>query len=158
MAGGSGKYQGYAPLADFQGLPIPRSLSTTISCFGVSKSPPIINMDHPNIFLQNLKSAEELESEDREAQSAKLQELIRRGTPRDLAAAQELMKTLAGADPEAKPDYRSQALTDLNKLEHKVILMNEMLDNADTTRGERFATGDVYDVSFFLPMDVCKVD
>jgi hypothetical protein len=32
------------------------------------------------------------------------------------------------------------------------------LDNADTTRGERFATGDVYDVSFFLPMDVCKVD
>jgi len=115
-------------------------------------------MGHPDIFLQNLKSAEELESEDREAQSAKLQELIRRGTPRDLAAAQELMKTLAGADPEAKPDYRSQALTDLNKLEHKVILMNEMLDNADTTRGERFATGDVYDVSFFLPMDVCKVD
>ncbi|KAJ3554199.1 hypothetical protein NP233_g12473 [Leucocoprinus birnbaumii] len=45
----------------------------------------------------NLKSAEELEEEDREAQSAKLQELIRRGTPRDLAVAQELMKSLAGA-------------------------------------------------------------
>ncbi|KAI0056336.1 VHS-domain-containing protein [Artomyces pyxidatus] len=93
----------------------------------------------------NLKSAEELESEDREAQSAKLQELIRRGTPRDLAAAQELMKSLAGANPESKPDYRTQALTELNKLEQKVILLNEMLDNADTERGERFAKGDVYD-------------
>jgi ADP-ribosylation factor-binding protein GGA len=100
----------------------------------------------------NIKSAEELESEDREAQSAKLQELIRRGTPRDLAAAQELMKALAGANPEAKPDYRSQALTELNKLEHKVILLNEMLDNADTERGEKFVKGDVYDVSVMQPL------
>ncbi|RDB29847.1 putative ADP-ribosylation factor-binding protein C25H2.16c [Hypsizygus marmoreus] len=92
-----------------------------------------------------LKSAEELEEEDRQAQSAKLQELIRRGTPRDLAAAQELMKSLAGANPDAKPDYRTQALTDLNKLEQKVILLNEMLDNADTERGERFSSGDAYD-------------
>jgi len=93
----------------------------------------------------NLKSAEELEEEDRAAQSAKLQELIRRGTPRDLAAAQELMKSLAGANPDAKPDYRSQALTELNKLEQKVILLNEMLDNVDTQRGEKFASGDAYD-------------
>jgi len=64
-----------------------------------------------------------------------------------LAAAQELMKALAGANPEAKPDYRSQALTELNKLEQKVILLNEMLDNADVERGEKFVPGDVYDVS-----------
>ncbi|PPQ99412.1 hypothetical protein CVT24_005399 [Panaeolus cyanescens] len=93
----------------------------------------------------NLKSAVELENEDREAQSAKLQELIRRGTPRDLAAAQELMKALAGANPDAKPDYREQALTELNKLETKVVLMNEMLDNVDTQRGEKFVSGDAYD-------------
>ncbi|KIP02181.1 hypothetical protein PHLGIDRAFT_130875 [Phlebiopsis gigantea 11061_1 CR5-6] len=93
----------------------------------------------------NLKTAEELENEDREAQQAKLQELIRRGTPRDLAQAQELMKSLAGANPDAKPDYRTQALTELNKLESKVILLNEMLDNVDSQRGERFAQGDVYD-------------
>ncbi|RPD65547.1 VHS-domain-containing protein [Lentinus tigrinus ALCF2SS1-7] len=93
----------------------------------------------------NIKSADELEAEDREAQEAKLQELIRRGTPRDLAAAQELMKTLAGANPDAKPDYRTQALTELNKLESKVILLNEILDNADTTKGEKFVQGDVYD-------------
>ncbi|KAK0503926.1 VHS domain-containing protein [Armillaria luteobubalina] len=93
----------------------------------------------------NLKTAEELEEEDREAQSAKLQELIRRGTPRDLAAAQELMKSLAGANPDAKPDYKTQALSDLSKLESKVILLNEMLDNVDTTRGERIVSGDVYE-------------
>lgn len=91
-----------------------------------------------------LKSADELEEEDREAQSAKLQELIRRGTPRDLVAAQELMKALAGANPESKPDYRAQALTELNKLEQQVILLNEMLDNVDGQRGEKFVSGDVY--------------
>lgn len=57
------------------------------------------------------------------------------------------MKSLAGANPDAKPDYRTQALTDLNKLEQKVILLNEMLDNADTDRGELFVAGDAYDVS-----------
>lgn len=77
-----------------------------------------------------------------------MQELIRRGTPRDLAAAQELMKALSGANPESKPDYRQQALTELNKLESKVILLNEMLDNVDTSSGEKFVAGDVYDVCF----------
>lgn len=57
------------------------------------------------------------------------------------------MKTLAGANPDAKPDYRTQALTELNKLEQKVILLNEILDNVDPERGEAFAKGDVYDVS-----------
>ncbi len=56
------------------------------------------------------------------------------------------MKSLAGANPDAKPDYRSQALTELNKLEQKAILLHEMLDNVDTERGEKFANGDVYDV------------
>jgi ADP-ribosylation factor-binding protein GGA len=108
--------------------------------------PPGSEISYAYSSPQNLKSAEELENEDREAQSAKLQELIRRGTPRDLAAAQELVKSLAGANPDAKPDYRTQALTELNKLEQKVILLHEMLDNVDTERGEHFAKGDVYDV------------
>lgn len=56
------------------------------------------------------------------------------------------MKTLAGANPDAKPDYRSQALTELSKLESKVILLNELLDNVDTIRGEQFSQGDVYNV------------
>ena len=56
------------------------------------------------------------------------------------------MKSLSGANPESKPDYRQQVLAELNKLESKVILLNEMLDNVDTTRGERFVAGDVYEV------------
>jgi len=93
----------------------------------------------------NLKSPEELEAEDREAQSAKLQELIRRGTPRDLQAAQELMKTLSGANPEAKPDYRSKTLHELEKLQSHVILLNDMLDNMDPSKPERLVQGDAYD-------------
>ncbi|KAF9233569.1 hypothetical protein BU15DRAFT_53692 [Melanogaster broomeanus] len=98
-----------------------------------------------NTVVGTIKSPDELENEDREAQSAKLQELIRRGTPRDLAAAQELMKSLAGANPDAKPDYRTQSLSELEKVQSKVILLNEMLDNVDTERGERWAKGDAYD-------------
>lgn len=60
------------------------------------------------------------------------------------------MKSLAGANPDAKPDYRSQALTELNKIEQKVILLNEMVDNVDTERGEKFVTGDAYDVSILV--------
>ncbi|KAK7050397.1 rRNA-processing arch domain-containing protein [Favolaschia claudopus] len=93
----------------------------------------------------NLKSAAELEAEDREAQSAKLQELIRRGTPKDLLVAQEIMKSLAGADPTNQVDYRSQALSELERLETKVVLLGEMLDNANMAGGERTVTGDVYE-------------
>jgi hypothetical protein len=38
-------------------------------------------------------------------------------------------------------------MKELNKVEAKVILLNEMLDNVDTEKGEKFVTGDVYDVS-----------
>lgn len=80
--------------------------------------------------LQNLKTPDELEEEDREAQSAKLQELIRRGRPQDLAQAQELMKVLSGANPEAQPDYRAQTSGELDKIQSKAVLLNDMLDQA----------------------------
>ncbi|KAF7324774.1 VHS domain-containing protein [Mycena kentingensis (nom. inval.)] len=98
-----------------------------------------------NSVAANLKSAAELEAEDREAQSAKLQELIRRGTPKDLLVAQELMKSLAGAEPSKQPDYRGQALSELERLESKVVLLGEMLDNANMEGGERTVPGDVYE-------------
>ena len=50
----------------------------------------------------NIKSAGELENEDREAQSAKLQELIRRGTPRDLAAALNGMTPVDSANAQPR--------------------------------------------------------
>lgn len=54
------------------------------------------------------------------------------------------MKLMAGAKPEAKPDYRAQTLAELAKLQQKVVLLNEMLDNVDAARGERFVSGDAY--------------
>jgi hypothetical protein len=65
------------------------------------------------------------------------------------------MKSLAGANPDAKPDYRTQALADLNKLEQKVILLNEMLDNVDVDKSEKFVSGDAYDVIFFSAFVKC---
>lgn len=46
------------------------------------------------------------------AEMQKLQELIRRGTPRDLQVAQELMKTLAGAvsDQRDAPDHNADSI------------------------------------------------
>jgi ADP-ribosylation factor-binding protein GGA len=81
-----------------------------------------------------------------------------------LAAAQELMKIMAGAvnlsayrytfhdltlapqNPDAQPDYRSKTMHELEKLQAHVILLNEMLDNIDPKRPDRLVTGDAYDV------------
>ncbi|GAA5984751.1 hypothetical protein JCM10908_003485 [Rhodotorula pacifica] len=92
---------------------------------------------------ENLQTPDELEEEDREAQAAKLQELIRRGTPKDLAAAQELMKIMAGAEPEKKPNYEEQVNKELDRVQQRVLLLNEMLNNAAPK--ERFVEGDAYD-------------
>lgn len=102
-----------------------------------SRAASVMNSDN------NLKSPEELEEEDRAAQGAKLQELIRRGTPKDLAQAQELMKIMSGAEPENKPDYTKQTRRELDKVQSRAILLNDMLNNAKP--GEKFAQGDAYD-------------
>ncbi|RHZ68254.1 hypothetical protein Glove_296g57 [Diversispora epigaea] len=78
---------------------------------------------------ETLKSPDELEEEDRAAQAAKLQELIRRGTPADLEEANELMKIMAGYDPEQKPNYKMQANEELERIQRKTNLLNDMLDN-----------------------------
>lgn len=101
---------------------------------------------------ENLKSPEELEEEDRAAKSAKLQELIRRGTPKDLAQAQELMKDLSGAMPDKQTDYTSQTKAELEKVQQKAILLNDMLNNV--TEGERVGIeGDAYE----QVANVCKM-
>lgn len=96
--------------------------------------------------------------------SQKLQELIRRGTPKDLAAAQELIKVMSGAvrslqpycssslsdplikqEPEKKPNYEEQVQKELDRIQQRILLLNEMLNNSKPN--ERFADGDAYDVS-----------
>ncbi|KDN39951.1 VHS-domain-containing protein [Tilletiaria anomala UBC 951] len=91
----------------------------------------------------NLKTPDELEEEEREAQAAKLQELIRRGRPQDLHQAQELMKIMSGAEPESKPDYKAQTTKELDKVQSKAVLLNDMLNQAK--EGERFVKDDAYD-------------
>ncbi|KAG8769175.1 hypothetical protein FRC12_005123 [Ceratobasidium sp. 428] len=47
----------------------------------------------------------------------------------------------------SKPDYKKQTLHELEKLRAKVVLLNELLDDLDASRGERLAKRDAYDVS-----------
>ncbi|RGP68299.1 putative arf-binding [Fusarium sporotrichioides] len=90
----------------------------------------------------NLKSAEEMEEEEREAQSAKLQELIRRGTPEDLQEANRLMKIMAGYDTRSKTDYRAKAAEEVAKIQAKARLLEERLDSFKA--GEKMEDGDVF--------------
>ncbi|KAI2622732.1 VHS-domain-containing protein [Hypomontagnella submonticulosa] len=91
----------------------------------------------------NLKSAEEMEEEEREAQSAKLQELIRRGTPEDLQEANRLMKIMAGYDTRSKTDYRAKAAEDVGKIQAKARLLEERL--AAFKPGDSMKDGDVFE-------------
>ncbi|ETN37835.1 uncharacterized protein HMPREF1541_07458 [Cyphellophora europaea CBS 101466] len=93
----------------------------------------------------NLQSAEEMEREEREAQSAKLQELIRRGTPADLQEANRLMKVMAGYDTRNKTDYRAKAAEEVIKVQHKAKILEEMLQNHK--EGEKIGDGDVFEAS-----------
>ncbi|KAI8878304.1 VHS-domain-containing protein [Backusella circina FSU 941] len=78
---------------------------------------------------ESLKSAHELEEEDRMAQSAKLQELIRRGRPEDLVEANKLMKVMSGFDTHQTPNYSQKFEDELTKVQDRAILLYEMLEN-----------------------------
>lgn len=91
---------------------------------------------------QNLKSAEEMEEEEKEAQSAKLQELIRRGQPEDLQEANRLMKIMAGFDTRTKTDYRAKAAEEVGKIQAKARLLEERLNAFQP--GDEIRDGDVF--------------
>ncbi|OOQ84775.1 VHS domain protein [Penicillium brasilianum] len=91
----------------------------------------------------NLRSAEEMEEEEKEAQSAKLQELIRRGTPADLQEANRLMKVMAGYDNRHKTDYRAKAAEEVAKVQQKAKILEEMLQSQQP--GDGVPEGDVFE-------------
>lgn len=93
--------------------------------------------------LQNLRSPEEMEEEEKAAQSAKLQELIRRGGPQDLQEANRLMKVMAGYDTRNKTDYRAKAAEEVGKIQQKAKLLEEMLQGHKP--GDQIKEGDVYE-------------
>lgn len=86
-----------------------------------------------------------MEEEEKAAQSAKLQELIRRGSPEDLQEANRLMKVMAGYDTKHKTDYRAKAAEEVGKIQQKARLLEERLQ--EFKRGDRIAEGDVFEVS-----------
>ncbi|PHH88026.1 hypothetical protein CDD83_8086 [Cordyceps sp. RAO-2017] len=90
----------------------------------------------------NLKSADEMEEEEKEAQSAKLQELIRRGAPEDLREANRLMKIMAGYDNRSKTDYRAKAAEEIGKIQAKARLLEERLEAFKL--GDTMTEGDVF--------------
>ncbi len=85
-----------------------------------------------------------MEAEERAAQSAKLQELIRRGGPQDLQEANRLMKVMAGYDTRHKTDYRAKAAEEVSKVQQKARILEEMLQNHK--EGEKIVDGDVFEV------------
>ncbi|KAF2177913.1 VHS-domain-containing protein [Zopfia rhizophila CBS 207.26] len=91
----------------------------------------------------NLRSAEEMEEEEREAQSAKLQELIRRGGPQDLQEANKLMKVMAGYDTRNKTDYRAKAAEEVGKIQQKARILEEMLQGYKA--GDQIKEDDVFE-------------
>jgi hypothetical protein len=86
-----------------------------------------------------------MEQEERAAQSAKLQELIRRGGPSDLQEANRLMKVMAGYDTRHKTDYRAKAAEEVAKVQQKAKLLEDMLQNHKV--GDKVGEGDVFEVS-----------
>lgn len=104
----------------------------------------LLNARTPADLDQALQSAEEMEEEERSAQSAKLQELIRRGTPHDLQEANKLMKVMAGYDQRNKTDYRAKAADEVGKVQQKARILEEMLQNYKD--GEDL-TSDTWEVS-----------
>ena len=85
-----------------------------------------------------------MEEEEKAAQSAKLQELIRRGGPEDLQEANRLMKIMAGYDTKHKTDYRAKAAEEVGKIQQKAKLLEERLQNFKP--GDKMASNDVYEV------------
>lgn len=84
-----------------------------------------------------------MEEEEKAAQSAKLQELIRRGGPEDLQEANRLMKIMAGYDTRQKTDYRAKAAEEVGKVQQKARLLEERLEGFKP--GEVMTEGDVYE-------------
>ncbi|KAI4181598.1 MAG: hypothetical protein L6R41_006529 [Letrouitia leprolyta] len=91
----------------------------------------------------NLQSADEMEEEEKAAQSAKLQELIRRGAPEDLQEANRLMKVMAGYDTKHKTDYRAKAAEEVSKIQEKARLLEERLQNFKA--GDTIEEGDIFE-------------
>lgn len=84
----------------------------------------------------NLKSLEDIQKEEAEVHSAKLQELIRRGRPQDLQEANKLMKIMAGFKDDNVKENKKQLKDDIVRLGRKVEILGEMLHSIESSGGK----------------------
>ncbi|KAI8050279.1 VHS domain-containing protein [Syncephalis plumigaleata] len=85
---------------------------------------PRIQSDKSSLMpSQSLRTADELEEEDRAAQGAKLQELIRKGTPAALL--------MTGFDREGQRDYQAEVRNVLDTIEKQVIEANDFINGIE---------------------------
>ncbi|KAG7661312.1 GGA2 [[Candida] subhashii] len=84
----------------------------------------------------NLKSLEEIQEEEAIVQSAKLQELIRRGRPQDLQEANKLMKIMAGFKDDNLKENKKQLHDDIVRLTRKAEILAEMLASIEAQGGK----------------------
>ncbi|KAI8869758.1 VHS-domain-containing protein, partial [Ramicandelaber brevisporus] len=78
----------------------------------------------------SLRTVEEIEREDSDALKAKLQELLRRATPTDLAEANRIMQILAGYDEEGdarREQLQSQWEEEIASVESRANLLIDLL-------------------------------
>lgn len=83
----------------------------------------------------NLKSLDEIQKEESIVHSAKLQELIRRGKPRDLQEANKLMKIMAGFKDDNVEENKKQVTDHIARLKRKAEILGEMLNSIQSNNG-----------------------
>src|SRR5215469_12429891 len=158
IQGRSGVHTGYAQALELQRLRLSGSEERRRCCLKSKRRGSIKPVDMALClpFFQNLRSAEEMEEEERAAQSAKLQELIRRGGPHDLQEANKLMKVMAGYDTRNKTDWRAKAAEEVGKVQQKAKLLEENLQRYKP--GDQIKEGDVFEVSHVLKLSSMFTD
>jgi hypothetical protein len=73
------------------------------------------------------KTKDEMEKEDQDVLGVKLQELLRRGTPKDLEEANVIMKKLSGYNVEDRVDYEKKFTEKLNEIENSATVLQSLL-------------------------------
>lgn len=76
-----------------------------------------------------LRTVEELAQQHRERQEARLQELLRRGTPADLAKANELMRVISGYESTDRAVVAEQFRSEVQAAQASVEALAKQLDN-----------------------------
>ncbi|OAD76782.1 hypothetical protein PHYBLDRAFT_180223 [Phycomyces blakesleeanus NRRL 1555(-)] len=89
---------------------------------------------------EELRTADELEEEDRLARSAKLQELIRRGTPQDLVEAHNLIQIMTGYDKRHQTDYKQKFADEINAIQEQAMSLFEILNAVQPNQGFQLST------------------